>query len=90
MEAILRLARHRPLSKRVQNGDERLAFHFLFVWESGRRQDFVRASLDSFVEGLRMSTQQRGAPRVPPGEKPGLPPAPDAEVRGALAAVVKT
>lgn len=48
-----------------------MAFHFLFVWESGRRQDFVRASLDSVVAGLRMSTPQRGAAGVPLGAKQG-------------------
>lgn len=60
----------------------------LGVWkEAGLRAGI---SLDSFVEGLRMSTPQRGAPGVPPGGKPGSPPAPGAEVRGALAAAVKT
>lgn len=63
LEAILRLARHRPLSKCEQNGGERLAFHFLCVWERGRRQDFLRASLDSLVS-LRMSTPRRGAAGV--------------------------
>lgn len=49
----------------------------------------MRASLDSLVAGLRMSTPRRGAAGVARRGKQGSRRARGAQVRGALAAVLK-